>query len=178
MSRWGIGAAAVLAFTGAPAAGQTYTPIPNNTTAPDILGVIDESDPLDDQGRRYDEYIVEFNPLNDRVCITVEMPTDSVVQVYAPGGQTPVVASDTDPDYPGRTVSLGIDCTEVDAGIYRIRVVGGGSDGRYILRIAVDPRDEGGPGLNDLPAPPTVPARPPNERFIVCPGHPRCPRVR
>ncbi len=174
MSRWGIGAAAVLAFAGAPAAGQTYTPIPNNTTAPDIVGVIDESDPLDDQGRRYDEYMIDLTPLNHSLCIRVVLPTDSVVQLYAPGGQTPVASSDAGEDDVGRTVLLMPDCTEAGPGTYRIRVFGGGSAGRYILRIAVDSRDANRLGPNDLPA--TIPARPPNERFIVCPGHPHCPR--
>lgn len=176
MRRWAFGVLAVMASVDASAAGQTYTPLPRHTMAPEILGVIDESDPVDSQDRRYDEYLIE---LETRHTLWISAETAdgsriaSVIQLYGPGGESPVAGSDDR----GSSPSSGIDFTAFQPGTYRLRVLGGGgSMGRYILRIAADPKDEGGYEVDGAASTRPAPSRPPLERFIICPGHRRCPR--
>lgn len=175
MRQRSLAAAAILALSGLPAAAQPYTPLPRHSAAPPpIVGEIEQSDPLDEQNRRYDEYVLELEVPHDLVISAETAPgsrISSVVKLYQPGSSRPAASSNDQ----GQPLSSSVDFFAARPGTYRIRVLGGrGTTGRYILRIAADPKGEG--GAAETPAFEEVPRRAPNERFIICPGHRRCSR--
>ncbi len=180
-------AGAALATT---AVAQDYTPAP-----PQIQGEITMSDDADGEGRRYDDYPVEL-VRGQRIMITAAPAAGSRVvphiELFAHGGPTPLSRRPAEGD--ARTARLGF--TAPSTGVFTIRVVSGSpAAGRYTLAIRHNPAPSitrnpvtGGPrgAVIGSPAPPipTDPVEPvgsgvgsgPLSRFIICPGHPRCPR--
>ncbi len=166
----------------AAASAQDYTPAP-----PQIEGEISASDDADGQGRRYDDIPVELVG-GQRIIITAApAPRSRVVpglELYAYGGASPLARRSAEGD--SRTARLSF--TARQAGVYNIRIVSGSpAAGRYTLSIQRNtaPTMNRGPMGGLIGAPTPSPSDPvasggategPRSRFIICPGHPRCPR--
>lgn len=163
----------------AAASAQDYTPAP-----PQIQGEISASDDADGQGRRYDDVAVEL-VRGQRIIITAAPAAGSRVvpglELYAFGGASPLARRSA--EGVGRTARLSF--TAPQTGVFNIRVVSGSpAAGRYTLTIqpntATTMRRDFTAGV-PAPVPPDPAAgggmtAGPLSRFIICPGHPRCPR--
>lgn len=184
MLKWLIplaGVAVVGLAVASPAAAQDYTPAPAR-----ITGELTADDDADAQGRRYDEYPVELMR-GQQVAISVAPAPGSLVapdlQIFRHGAATPDVTREAQ----GEARVARTNLTASQAGVFVIRVVAGNpASGGYTLSLRhIAPgggvRGFTGPPRAD-PAPPTPTDQPgtiiagPRSRFIVCPGHPRCPR--
>jgi hypothetical protein len=175
MRRWRLAIVGGLAASASMAAAQT--PLP-----PAIDAEIAASDPIDLAGRRFDEYVVDARA-GQSVTVTAAPAAgsdlDPVLEIYAPGRTAPLVRDDNSAGGRGARATV----PSLANGVYRIRVVGAGAFlGRYRLAIRSTAAALGGVaggivgqgpsptgnGGNELSAPPGA--------FIICPGHPRCPR--
>lgn len=172
MTGWRIGGALALGLVPAVAAAQSPTPAP-----PRFDGEVAASDPADAQGRRYDEYV--FDLARDQRVIVTGKPTPRsrlvpAIEIYGEDAARPLARDDSQGE--GRNVRLLF--TPPTAGLYRIRLIAGsGAAGRYVL--TVEPPAAGGMlggigSVEQTAAIPTIVG--PTSRFIICPGHPRCPR--
>ena len=165
----------------AAASAQDYTPAPAQ-----IQGEISASDEADGQGRRYDDIPVEL-VRGQRIMITAAPAAGSRVapglEIRAYGGSTALARRSAEGD--ARTARLAF--TPPQSGVFNIRVVSGSpAAGRYTVAIqrTTAPSLHRGPTGITAGVPTPVPSDPttgsafagPLSRFIVCPGHPRCPR--
>lgn len=126
-----------------------------------VRGTISASDPADGGGH-YDAYPVALHA-GRRVAITVSpgnAGADFDILVYdGDGARALAEASGT-----GDATRLSF--TARASGIYMVRVRSAAT-GAYTLHVASAGSDDAGPEVDT--------AEPPS-RFILCPGHPRCPR--
>lgn len=165
----------------AAASAQDYTPAP-----PQIEGEIAMSDDADGQGRRYDDIAVEL-VRGQRITISAAPASGSRVvpglEIYAYGGASPLARRSAEGD--ARTARLSF--TAPQTGVFKIRIVSGSpAAGRYTLTIQrhTAPTINRGPTGITAGTPTPSPTEPvgsggssgPRSRFIICPGHPRCPR--
>lgn len=166
----------------AAASAQDYTPAPSQ-----LQGEISASDDADGQGRRYDDIPIELIR-GQRIMITAAPAADSRVvpglEVYAYGGASALVRRSADGD--ARTARIAF--TAPQTGVFNIRIVSGSpAAGRYTLSIQRNTAPSISRGRTGVTAgvPTPAPSDPagsggmtagPRSRFIICPGHPRCPR--
>ena len=179
--KWLVPVAGVALATAA--AAQDYTPAPAQ-----IQGEIAMSDDADGAGRRYDDYPVEL-VRGQRITITASPAAGSRVvpgiELFAYGRSAPLSRRPAAPET--RIARLAF--TAPQAGVFNIRIVSGSpAAGRYVLSIQRNTAPTMGRGLTGAVAgaPTQVPSDPaagsggapggPPSRFIICPGHPRCPR--
>lgn len=174
--KWLVPAAGVA--TAATATAQDYTPAPAQ-----MQGEIAMSDDADGNGRRYDDFPVEL-VRGQRITITAAPAAGSRVvpglEIYAYGGSTALSRRSAEGD--ARTARIAF--TAAQTGVFNIRIVSGSpAAGRYTLSIQRNPAPSINRGFSaGVPAP--IPSNPatggavpgPLSRFIICPGHPRCPR--
>lgn len=164
----------------ATAAAQDYTPAPAQ-----LRGEIAMSDDADGNGRRYDGFAVEL-VRGQRITITAAPAAGSRVvpglEIYAYGGSAALSRRPAEGD--ARTARIAFSAPQT--GVFNIRVVAGSpAAGRYTLSIQRN--DAPRPGRTGFTAgvPTPAPSDPviggsgvmagPPSRFIICPGHPRCP---
>jgi hypothetical protein len=172
-----MAAAGILAITAAAAAAQS--PVP-----PHLDGELTASDRADAQGRRYDEYRIDARAgqsLTIAAAAANGSGLDPAIEVHAPAGAI------TRDDDGGAGTGARVALRDLSNGVYRVRVLGGaGATGRYRLTISGGGAPAGGgvpdgtPGAGPAPAPlggaGQILDDGPRDAFIICPGHPRCPR--
>ena len=152
------------------------TPARERSIPPVFTGEITANDPIDTEGRRYDEFSLELE-LGQQIYVLVTPASENdggpVIKLYPPGGGNAVAGSD---DH-GPDIVAPILFTAPKNGLYRLRVLG---SGRYRLEVfdteSIQPA--AGPDSPNLPAPviPELNGGGPAQRFIICPGHRRCAR--
>jgi hypothetical protein len=170
----------------APVAAQDYIPAP-----PRIDGEIGEADRLDGQGRRFDDFALELRR-GEAIVVSADPASGSrlepAIEISLAGVARPLARDAADAGSRAARLSF----TASEAGVYHLRVLGHtAAAGRYILRLR---RAQAGPptrgfsigliggGATPPPANPdpqdggSTGTRSPLSRFIICPGHPRCPR--
>lgn len=195
MTRSWLALAVALGALAAPAGAQIPAP-------PQLEGELGAGDPADSRGRRYDEYVIDARERQTLTITAAPAPgssLDPVIEVYGPVGGAPLARDDDGGG--GRDARVAL--ASLSTGTYRVRVLGssdavggyrlsirGGMSGRRRL-----PRGSDDPNLGtDMPPPPAPPSLPrglrpapmsqgvggisdgPLGAFIICPGHPRCPR--
>ena len=122
---------------------------------PVVQGAITASDPTAG-GEHYDAWPVELHA-GHRVSISV-----------TPRGSSATFGLSVHAEQGGRTLALAegqqLSFTPPANGVYMVRVASDGFGG-YTLRIAKAGGDDGA----------EIDSAGPLERFVLCPGHPRCP---
>jgi hypothetical protein len=144
----------------------------------EVIGTISASDPVDDNGRHYDDYLVDIRG-GSNVAFTV-MPRGNTVRftVDFPGDGEPMIMSGF--YSPEGSQSIGLATASGRGSVSTVRVRSSGT-GDYVLRVEAIPAGGGGAlggiigGVAGNARPRSGASEPP-ARFIICPGHPRCPR--
>lgn len=184
-----IGWRTIVALAGASlsaaVAAQDYMPAP-----PQLEGELTAADSVDAQGRRYDEYAVELGGGNVMMVMAAPAPgsrAEPVIEIYDAGGGARLARDGRS----GGDSEARLLFTARERGVYRVRVVAGSAaSGRYTLGLRRGPATQGPgsvlggvaggtiarPSTSDQPQNNAAPLAGPRLRFIICPGHPRCPR--
>lgn len=172
MRMWRLAAVGLAVVIAATAAAQTVLP-------PAIQGELTTGDRSDGSGRRYDEYVIDARAGQGLSIVAAPAggsELDPMLEVYAPGAGGQPLHDDNGGG--GRSARLAV--PRLANGVYRVRVLGAPQTvGAYRLTIAatgtsVDLGAVGGSVISPDRGEAQVSL--PRDSFMICPGHPRCPR--